>query len=102
MYWEDADWCRRMREKGWRVVYYPRISVCHMVGESSRTRPVRSSLNFHMSAYRLYAKYAEGSARILKPMVFGMLAIRFCYTVAIRLMKRGEAWGEDGLKSRAS
>ena len=21
MYWEDADWCRRMRHKGWKVVY---------------------------------------------------------------------------------
>jgi len=91
MYWEDADWCRRMREKGWRVMYHPSASVCHLVGESSRGRPFRSNLNFHMSAYRLYAKYAEGAARILKPMVFGMLSVRFFYTVTIRLMKREDA-----------
>ena len=98
MYWEDADWCRRMREKGWRVMYYSGVSVCHLVGESSRTRPLRSSLNFHTSAYRLYAKYAEGSARFLKPMVFGMLAVRFCYTAAIRWMRNRGLWGGEALK----
>jgi GT2 family glycosyltransferase len=88
MYWEDADWCRRMRENGFRVVYYPGVSVCHFVGESSRSRPIRSSLNFHMSAYRLYAKYAEGSAKFLKPIVFAMLAVRLLYTTVFRLMRK--------------
>lgn len=85
MYWEDADWCRRMRERAWKVVYYPGVSVYHSTGHSSRTRPIRSILEFHKSAYRLYAKYAEGYQRVLKPFVFWALAMRF-YVNAIKLM----------------
>jgi len=35
MYWEDADWCRRMWRKSWKVVYFPRPSAIHYVGVSS-------------------------------------------------------------------
>lgn len=87
MFWEDADWCRRMLENGWKVVYYPGVSVYHSVGQSSRTRPIRSILEFHKSAYRLYAKYARGYKKLLKPCVFGFLALRF-YMLAGNLFFR--------------
>ena len=28
MYWEDADWCRRMGQKGWKVMYAPNGIHC--------------------------------------------------------------------------
>ena len=85
MYWEDADWCRRMWEKRWRVVYLPAVSLCHSVGQSSRTRAIRSILEFHKSAYRLYEKYARGYQIPLKPLVFWILAMRF-YIKAIKII----------------
>lgn len=36
MYGEEMEWCFRIREKGWRVVYLPRIRVMHVEGASSR------------------------------------------------------------------
>jgi hypothetical protein len=88
MYWEDADWCRRMREKGWKVRYLPAATVCHSVGESSRTRPLRSSLEFHKSAYRLYAKYTGGTRRLFQPMAFGLIAMRFYLQAAGYLLRK--------------
>jgi len=38
MYWEDADLCRRIREKGWKVMYFPQVAVLHHVGQSSKAR----------------------------------------------------------------
>lgn len=73
MYWEDADWCRRMREGGWRVVYYPKSSIVHACGQSSQTRPVKSIFHFHKSCCRLYVKYARGGRTLLLPLV--LLAI---------------------------
>lgn len=35
MYFEDADYCRRMKEKGWRVLYEPAAHVVHLRGGSS-------------------------------------------------------------------
>jgi len=87
MYWEDADWCRRMKKKGWRVVYYPEAVVSHFVGHSSSSRPIRSSLDFHNSAYRLYTKYAKGLEKAFSPLVFGLLAMRFYLLAGMRLLR---------------
>lgn len=29
LYFEDADWCRRFWEKGWKVIHHPGISIIH-------------------------------------------------------------------------
>lgn len=99
MYWEDADWCRRMRGKGWRVIYYPKASVVHSVGHSSRSRCIRSSLEFHQSAYRLFAKYAEGYEAVFKPFVFGLLAMRF-YIHSIWHIVKGCIFGGHRLRNK--
>jgi len=36
MYFEDVDWARRFREKGYRVVYYPRAELTHYHIRSSK------------------------------------------------------------------
>jgi len=41
MYFEDADYCRALKEKGWRVLYEPSARVVHLRGGSS---PVKSSM----------------------------------------------------------
>ena len=57
MYWEDADWCRRMWESQWRVTYCPSISIRHYTGASSQKEHLRSVIEFHKSAFRLFEKY---------------------------------------------
>ena len=76
LYWEDADWCRRMRELGWRVVYFPKASAYHYVGGSSQKIIFRSVIEFHKSVYRLFDKYAKGPLRFLKPIAIGALSFR--------------------------
>jgi GT2 family glycosyltransferase len=87
MYWEDADWCRRMWQKGWEVVYYPGAAVIHHVGQSSRTRPFRSEFDFHVSAYRLFSKYARGASSLLKPLIAVGLFARFLFSVLLLASK---------------
>lgn len=77
MYWEDADWCRRMWKKGWKVVYFLPARVVHHVGASSSTRPVRSLYQFHKSSYKLFNKHARVALRILSPLVAFGLVVRF-------------------------
>ena len=36
MYFEDVDWCRRFREAGWRVVYFPQAKMHHYHGQISK------------------------------------------------------------------
>ena len=35
MYMEDVDWCRRFWENGFRVVYFPKVSMHHYHGKGS-------------------------------------------------------------------
>jgi len=36
MYCEDTDWCRRFRERGWKLHYVPDATMLHVLGGSSR------------------------------------------------------------------
>jgi hypothetical protein len=35
MYWEDVDWCRRIRDAGWEVLATPDVTVAHDRGRGS-------------------------------------------------------------------
>jgi GT2 family glycosyltransferase len=61
MYWEDADWCRRARDLGYRVLYDPALVVVHRQGSSSEERRLASTIAFHRSAYRYWRLHVARS-----------------------------------------
>jgi GT2 family glycosyltransferase len=79
LYWEDADFCRRLARAGWRVVYQPRWSVLHTGGGSSRHAADASLVAFHDSAYRLFRKHASATTRLLSPVVYAALRARLAF-----------------------
>jgi len=87
MYWEDADWCRRMWENGWKVVYFPKASIIHYVGVSSDKAILRSGLEFHKSSYRLFNKYNKGSRWFLNPFAITGLSLRLCFLLILNTMR---------------
>jgi GT2 family glycosyltransferase len=87
MYWEDADWCRRMRDARWQVVYFPGAWLHHYVGASSEKRFLRSALEFHKSAYLLFSKYAPPRLSFLKPLVLGGLSVRLCLLFFLKFLQ---------------
>ena len=62
LFWEDADWCLRFRQAGWRVCYVPSASGTHVIGVSRARRRLGAVLDFHVSAYRYYRKHRLPSA----------------------------------------
>lgn len=79
LYWEDADFCRRLQQSGWRTTYVPSVVATHIGGRSSRHAAHASLEAFHRSAYRLYRKHAGPAARLLSPLVFLGLQVRLAY-----------------------
>ncbi len=51
LYYEDADLCKRIREAGLDVLYYPHISIIHLKGENVKD-------DFRSSTY-FYAKQSQ-------------------------------------------
>jgi hypothetical protein len=62
LYWEDADFCRRLRAAGLRTRYRPDARVVHTVGRSSRTVQRLAVRAFHESAYLYYSTHVARSA----------------------------------------
>lgn len=65
MYLEDVDWCRRAHDAGWRVVYFPEVTVIHKIGGASDQNPVEMIKEHHKSMLRYFLKYNARSPRIL-------------------------------------
>jgi hypothetical protein len=58
MYWEDADFCFRIKRAGWRVFCVPEARVIHHEGKSRRKKSSnRLIVEFNKSAYRYYRKH---------------------------------------------
>ncbi|MBC7236933.1 MAG: glycosyltransferase family 2 protein [Chloroflexi bacterium] len=64
MYFEDNDWCLRVRQAGWHVIYYPKVEVVHLGGQSLAKNPLaraaytQSLLHFYNKHYGMLATSA--------------------------------------------
>jgi GT2 family glycosyltransferase/glycosyltransferase involved in cell wall biosynthesis len=103
LYWEDADWCKRMWDGGWKVIYFPLASLVHYVGVSSTQGLIRATVEFHKSSYRLFDKYSKPPLRFLSPLVTAGLSVRLCYAlvssgmrVLCRRHKSFLSWEQEG------
>lgn len=67
MYSEELDWCRRIKEAGWRVVYHPGARVVHHVGKSSEQAVTARHINFQRAKLRYFLKYhGRAAAGVLR------------------------------------
>ncbi len=51
MYMEDVDWCRRFWENGFKVIYYPHVSMHHFHGKGSAKGGVIKALLMNKYAW---------------------------------------------------
>lgn len=54
---EDVDYCFRIHQAGWSVVFSPVTTVVHAVGRSTDQAVVPTILRTHRGMYRLYSKH---------------------------------------------
>jgi GT2 family glycosyltransferase len=81
MYWEDADWCRRANDRGYRIEYEPALVVTHCQGASAGSRPLLTTIAFHRSALRYWRRNVSGS-----PAATGLAAVALSARCAVRLV----------------
>ena len=67
MYSEETDWCYRIKQAGWRVVYHPASMIIHHEGQSSKQVSARRMLLFNTSKVRYFAKhYGQTTAIVVR------------------------------------
>jgi N-acetylglucosaminyl-diphospho-decaprenol L-rhamnosyltransferase len=76
MYGEDIDWAFRIKQAGWKVLYYPRVTVLHVKRAASRQNP-RTRLEFQKASLIFYRKhYAATTPRLLHLAVLAALLLK--------------------------
>jgi len=53
IYSEEADWCRRIRDAGWRCVFAPVAQIVHLDGGSKSTAQIRSKMYVQMQKSKM-------------------------------------------------
>jgi N-acetylglucosaminyl-diphospho-decaprenol L-rhamnosyltransferase len=67
MYSEEMDWCLRMKQKGWRVVYLPDARVMHHEARSSEQSPAAQHIYFQASKVAYAGKhFGRWQAEVLR------------------------------------
>jgi GT2 family glycosyltransferase len=73
MYSEEVDWCKRMKDAGWRVVWLPQPVIIHHEGKSSDQVSTRRMVYFNTSKVRYMRKHhGETKAALAR---WGLLAL---------------------------
>ena len=54
---EDLDWCLRIRQQGWKILFVPGARVIHAKGGCSHRRPIRVEWHKHLGLTRFYWKF---------------------------------------------
>lgn len=65
MYSEEMEWQRRMKDAGWKVVYFPQAKVVHHEGKSSQQVIAKRHVYFQRSKLRYFRQYHGRSAALL-------------------------------------
>ena len=83
MYVEDVDYCKRVRDAGYRIAYTPRAEVIHYEG-SGKEWLGSKALNYSMHSYIRYAGKFYGRPSVFL-MRISLVAVMFCRSVAYGL-----------------
>jgi GT2 family glycosyltransferase len=57
MYSEELDWCRRIKDAGWKVFFLPAARVVHHEGKSSEQAVTARHINFQRAKLRYFRKF---------------------------------------------
>jgi GT2 family glycosyltransferase len=83
LYWEDADLCRRLRNRGFTIRYVPTARATHATGASSGGVKPMAIRAFHSSAYTYYATHvAPGRLNPARPLAWLLLELRCRWKLA--------------------
>lgn len=102
MYGDDVDWCRRARNAGWQVVFYPGGQAIHDRGKITAPYPVRFAVAQQRSVLYYWAKH-HGFWGVLGigSILFFHHLLRYSFAVVLSLLhpEQGE---EDEVRKQVS
>lgn len=95
---EDLDWCMRFRKNGWKILFVPKVKISHVLGASSKSRPIFVEWHKHKGMMRFYLKFFRHQyPGILMGLVAVGVWMRFGMVASHRIVKSIENSVKPGL-----
>ena len=89
MYGEDIDMCYRIKQAGWKIVYYGRSSITHLKGASSKKQKSKLIYEFYRAMYVYYKKHhASESSFVVNIVVYIGIAVLCILKLFLNLFKK--------------
>lgn len=79
---EDLDWCMRFGQANQKILFVPEITVSHVKGACSQTRPLFVQWHMHKGMMRFYRKFFQDKySKLLMCCVIAGIWLRFSLLV---------------------
>lgn len=89
MYGEDIDLCYRIKEAGYKVIYYPKAKMIHYKGASSTKKRCKVIFDFHHAMWIFYKKHYESKNNIIVNFIVIVAIILKCIlALGLNLVKQ--------------
>ncbi len=89
MYGEDIDLCYRIKQKGWKIVYYGKSEILHYKGASSKKQKFKLIYEFYRAMYIYYKKHqAANNSFIVNIAVYTGIGLLCLVHIILNLFKR--------------
>lgn len=94
-YQEDADYCFRARQAGWKVYYYPQAQIIHYGGMGgSRVQPYRSIYEWHRSYFMYYRKnLAQDYFFLFNWLYYLVMGVKLLFSLGLNFIRRDKFAG---------
>jgi len=89
MYGEDIDWCYRIKQADWKVIYYGKVEIIHYKGSSSKKQKSKLIYEFYRAMYLFYNKHYINEYSLLTRMaVYLGIAVLLIIKLFLNIFKR--------------
>ena len=89
MYGEDIDLCYRIKQAGWKIVYYGTSKITHFKGASSKKQKSKLIYEFYRAMYIYYKKHhANESSAIVNIVVYIGISLLCLVKLFLNIFKK--------------
>jgi len=91
LYFEDIDLCLRMRNRGWKLIYFPQARVIHKGGTSTSQLGLRRRWEYRKSQLYFYKKHNSLFSKVLlKIYLFLNFTLLYFYALLFKIEDASE------------
>lgn len=86
----EADWCYRIRQEGWKVVYVPEAEIIHSGALITASKNYVTQLRYYVNRYYFFHKhYSRVASILLRPIMMLGAILRMFYFISVLVLQPG-------------